>query len=474
MFGFPTRVRLLYHGKPKAWPWPPKKRIDRDLDIAISQFAPSAETVKDSVIYTAVGVVDYQPHGNKVVQVPDPLGPSIPVGSCARCQAVDSSTPPSCPVCGATTNDSPGYRVLRLSEPKAFRTLNGRGRDFDGDFEWTPRGTQPRVGVRPINMAHRANFEIWSDYDTVFVLNDNAGEGFEFRRLIDQETWVTIPALKKSEVRNPQQYLTGDPPDIRALASIKRTNVLVLGIKQPLPAGLRCSPIIAGTPPRVEGRAALLLFGYILRRAMSVQLDIDEREINLGIRVMQDANGQVIGQIFISNALENGAGYSSVYGDAAKAEELLRYILGQTTSKFHDPLVETPHINECRTSCPDCLRDFSNLVFHNILDWRLALDMTRLALDPNAQIDFAVSYWQGLDVTAGKAYCDVAGLTLTKFGAVVAGQDGSHVELITHPLWDDNPNHFGPELAAAYALARAGGATSVQFKSVFEILRRPY
>ena len=476
MFGFPTRVRLLHHDKPTVRPWPPDNTVDRDLDIAISQFAPSAETVKDGVIYTAAGVVDYQPQGNRVIQAPNPLGPPIPVGTCARCQAVDQAMPPlnSCPICGATSNDNPGYRIVNLSEPKGFRTLYRRGRDFDGNFEWTPRGSNPRVGVRPIALTPQANFEVWSDFDTVFVINDNNGQLFEFQRLMDQETWVTTAALERSGVRNPQQSLAGDPPDIRALASVKRTNVLILGIQQPLRAGLRCSPIITGTPPRVEGRAALLSFGYLLRRAIAVQLDIDEREINVGVRVMQDATGQVIGQVFISDALENGAGYSSVYGVPARAEELLRYVLGQNTTAFHEPLVRSPHIDECRTSCPDCLRDFSNLAFHNVLDWRLALDMARLALDPNAPINFAVPYWQGMDIAAAQAYCNVAGLVVTRFGDVVAGRDGNDVELITHPLWDDNPNHFGPELATAYAEAHASGATTIAFKSIFEILRRPY
>jgi len=476
MFGFPTRVRLLYHDKPTARPWPPETTVDRDLDIAISQFAPSAETVKDGVIHTAAGVVDYQRHGNTVVQAPDPLGPPIPVGICARCQAVDQSTPPpnSCSVCGATTAVNPGYRVVSLSEPKGFRTLYGRSRDFDGNFEWTPRGSHPRVGVRPLTMVPRANFEVWSDFDTVFVVNDNNAQGFEFRRVINQETWVTIDALERSGVNNPQGMLSPDPADVRALASIKRTNVLILGIQQPLRAGLRCSPIVTGTPPRVEGRAALLSFGYLLRRAMAVRLDIDERELNVGVRVMQDANAQVTGQVFISDALENGAGYSSVYGDPVKAEELLRYILGQTGTEFYDFIVDGAHRKECRTSCPDCLRGFSNLAFHSILDWRLALDMARLALDANATIDFTTPYWQGLDTIAAQAYCKAAGLNLTQFGDVVAGQDGSHVEIITHPLWDDNPNLFGPELAKAYAHAVASGATTVVFKPIFEILRRPY
>jgi hypothetical protein len=55
MFGFPTRTRFLFHEQPRGLP--PESGIDRDLDIAISQFAPGAETVKDGVVQTAVGVV---------------------------------------------------------------------------------------------------------------------------------------------------------------------------------------------------------------------------------------------------------------------------------------------------------------------------------------------------------------------------------------------------------------------------------
>ena len=102
MFGFPTRVRYLFHKRPFAgYDWPPEEGIvDRDLDVAISQFAPGAETVKDGLIHTAVGVVNYRPQGNVVVEEPNPLGPPRPIGFCRRCQAVDlQTTTPGCPVC---------------------------------------------------------------------------------------------------------------------------------------------------------------------------------------------------------------------------------------------------------------------------------------------------------------------------------------------------------------------------------------
>jgi hypothetical protein len=205
----------------------------------------------------------------------------------------------------------------------------------------------------------------------------------------------------------------------------------------------------------------------MVRRAIAVRLDIDEREIKVGIRVMQDHSGQVVGQVFISDSLENGAGYSSRYGDPLEAEGLLQFITTQIPGGQQ-------HATECRTSCPDCLRDYSNLAFHNILDWRVALDVARLALDANAPINFDVPYWQGLDAIAAVPYFQAVGLQQTQFGGLIAGQDSSYVEIITHPLWDSDPNSLGPGLAVAYAHAVAGGATEVKFKSIFELLRRPY
>jgi hypothetical protein len=122
MFGFPTRVRLLYHSFPpdRANPWPPKHVIDRDASIAISQWSPGSEVVKDKGIHRCIGVASYYPKGNMVVSDPDPLGPRRQLGHCSVCGTIDA-TPgnhETCPVCGAPPRDPEnrlgGYRSLEL------------------------------------------------------------------------------------------------------------------------------------------------------------------------------------------------------------------------------------------------------------------------------------------------------------------------------------------------------------------------
>ena len=468
MFGFPTRVRYLFHEQPRmAHEWPPERGVvDRDLDIAISQFAPRAETVKDGLIHTSVGVVDYQPQGNQVLEMPSPLGPARSVGFCRSCQAVDDSANPAlaCPVCGETTQD---YQIIQLSEPKGFRTWYGRARDFEGLFEWTPRASRPKMGISHLQVNQRANFEVWSDQARVFVVNDNNGRLFQFEKLAQGETWVVQDALTQVRVNTPRLD-SSTPAESRALASIKLTDVMVLGIDT-WPPGLVLTPI------DLNCRAALYSLGFLLRRGAAVHLDIDERELKVGIRVFRDATQNVAGQVFLSDSLENGAGYSSHLGVPDETEKLLRFVVGQNGTAFFAPLVAPAHSGICHTSCPDCLRDFFNLPYHNILDWRLGLDLARLALDKNAEIDLTVSYWQELlPVACPPYFSSQFGWQVLNFGGLPAGKMGNVVEIIAHPLWCRDANNLHPQLAVAREEATKSGATDIRLKSLFELLRRPF
>ena len=157
MFGFPTRSRPLYTRWPsRGNPWPPEQgKVDRDLDIALSQFAPGSETVKDKAVHTACGVVELYPQRNRVGSSPGffpdlTSGNPSPIGLCDNCQAVDNLDPTDapapggqepmltqCPVCQQET-----FRSIDAREPKGFFTDLAPD-DFEGSFEWNPRSTRP-------------------------------------------------------------------------------------------------------------------------------------------------------------------------------------------------------------------------------------------------------------------------------------------------------------------------------------------
>lgn len=461
MFGFPTRTRLLFHADPtRTNDWPPEDAVDRNLDIAISQFAPGAETVKDGIVHTAVGVAHYRRLGNRVQEEPDPLGTDMPIGTCLNCQAVSlnpTAGNPVCPVC-----QTPSFTVIPLSQPRGFRTLFDGGRDFDGTFEWTPRASRQKTDADPLQMATISNVGFWSGPRDVCVVNDNAGQLFQFERLARSESWVTRDAVDYARQQSgaPQpQY--GNAVRRVGLGSIKRTDLLVLGFHTVRPE-LDLSPL------RVEGRAALYSFGFMLRRAVAVLLDISALEIGVGLRVTRQA-GQVVGQVFLSDSLENGAGYCSHFSQPAELARLLNIVTDPNDSFMRDILADH-HAAECQVSCPNCLRDYANLAWHCILDWRLAVDMARLALDANAPVDFTTPHWQPLVASAPPPYFQALGWTPTSFAGLPAARSGTRGEFIVHPLWAETH----PTIAQARVEAAAVGVTQLTPKTLFALVRRPF
>lgn len=373
-----------------------------------------------------------------------------------------------CQVCGSSE-----FEVIQLSQPRGFRSWFGAAWDFDGVFEWTPRASRPKTDPGPLQLQAVANCDFWSDEAEVCVVNDNAGRQFRFLKLAGNESWVTQEAIDYVTDQITQRRLRGAPnptfdqgeqPCDRALGSIKRTDILVVGIHAVHPS-LDISPL------RVEGRAALYSLGFLLRRAVSVLLDISPWEIRVGLRVTNQS-GHVVGQVFLSDSLENGAGYCSHFAQPTELERLLHFVADPNGPLLGETLAPH-HADACQASCPDCLRDYANLAWHCILDWRLAVDMARLTLDANAQIDFSTPHWRGLVDSVAPSYfqaLQTVGWTPTTFGGLSGARSGSRGEVIVHPLWSST-NEL---VTQALGDARQNGVTQVQTKTLFEVLRRPF
>jgi hypothetical protein len=183
--------------------------------------------------------------------------------------------------------------------------------------------------------------------------------------------------------------------------------------------------------------------------------------------------------VFLSDTLENGAGYSTYLGDPDRFEELLLFILGRLGSppddSFLQPLVAPTHEAECAGSCHRCLREFGNMAYHPLLDWRTALDMVRLALDPNAQIDLQYGYWATLVDRIAGPYFDGLGLARASFAGLEAGLDqmNNQAVILTHPLWDADRSNLRSNVAAAVAEAERAGMRA-ELMSVLRAVRFPY
>lgn len=338
MFGFPTRTRFLHHKQPHRWP-PEYGIIDRELDIAISQFAPGAQSIKDDKLHTAVGVVEFIPEAGRVALAPNPLGESETVGVCRRCQALvpQPAQSATCPYCSAAQGPD-GYRLAELTEPPGFSTwwaISERA-EFRGGFEFTPRALRARMGAGLNSYTPHRNFSIDSGSARIYRINDNDGDDFEFRKLEHRHFWMVdeafdtairdLPSAERRRIQRPS-FDAATPPLRRALAAISNTDVMAVGINM-VPVGFCLNPSLP------EARAAWYSFGFLVRRAAAVSLDVNESELDLGIQPIPDLStpfAPPTARIFISDSLENGAGYSTFLGDPTRFEELLRFVLGQAS-----------------------------------------------------------------------------------------------------------------------------------------------
>lgn len=502
MFGFPTRVRSLYTMWPWGGnPWPPEKGVvDRDLDIAISQFAPGSETVKDKAVHTACGVVELFPQGNGLGSrsgfVPDlNSGNPAPVGLCDNCQAlinlpatsnaaVGGQTPPlqQCSVCGQTS-----LRAIDAREPKGFFT-DQFPRDFEGSFEWMPRATRPTlsVQVQPQNQNIVANSKVSAFSDEILAINDNGGEcGFDF----SAASVIGRPIPGAYAILNQQpgsRVATSGNVYRVALMSKKLTDILLIDIDG-WPLG------VFADPTTVEGRAAWYSFAFFLRAAAAAELDVDTLELDAGFRSLGQ-NGLPLGQAFLCDKLENGAGYCSWLGEPSNFTKILNQAnpdnTGSIASLWMDvspnssQLRVEPHGLECDTSCNRCLRDFYNLPYHGLLDWRLALDMARVTLSQTTVVNL-VSPWGtqanpwGTLLHASNSPV-IATMQRLGYGQPVTfgnlrgfihqNQRRKQIIIECHPLW--RTDHQEYVNAVAEALIRYPGY-SVKAMNPFRALRRP-
>ena len=105
-------------------------------------------------------------------------------------------------------------------------------------------------------------------------------------------------------------------------------------------------------------------------------------------------------QIFIADALANGAGYCRHIGETNSDGQLrlltfLRDMI-DPEKDFAKGLIA--HSKDCDSSCYNkgCMRDYSNMPYHPFLDWRLGLDVAQLCLQKNYQMDLQKDYWSTL------------------------------------------------------------------------------
>lgn len=396
MYGMPTRVRKLYFGlrnKSGKAEW---STVDRDLDLAIYEFAPGSSVVIDKKEHLAVGLTpDLAPpfparRGQRSQRLKtfqaSPYGQRLRMLECGHCHAwMESSRQggadfeEKCPSCdsylsperahmswvpnGLRTDFHPKTRQEDADSGIRHRSIQAEGKALE--FEVYPvdvgSGSRPRVALAFDGQSRTYRLNRGPEHD------DDGGMGFDIRmgtqripfnrqtlELSDQG----ISADPRLERKVKQFDATGKAERIW-LAAPKTTDSLFLQpTKNPAGLALHRLPSRTDAPkpsPQTARwlgvRAAALSAAYLLANRASLDLDIDPEEFDVLEPRMYGRGGTQLPLLQITDHLVNGAGFcrnlreesepgvpsvitmiQSMLGGCRSAEEIIAGVSGNMDS----------------------------------------------------------------------------------------------------------------------------------------------
>ena len=485
MYGMPTRTRFLYHELKGE----EARTINRDLELAITEFAPGSQKTKDKVVHTSIGfTADLMPPKKWVSGweplSDDPFSSKSWITLCSECQElkIDSTKPSelACERCGAI---EPIVSVQRGVTPLAFRTDLSPGSDTK-DEDFVQRGKSSltaQVSLAPNSIKFgNSDLNLFAD-GMVWSINDNAKKGFRGAIVTTtkytDETGVPhkLPPLKRQWVAEEFIEEVSDDvcPNIEeiVLASTKITNLLLV---KPLtvPAGLNLNP------GRISAKAAIYSAAFLLRAVIAEEEEIDPDEIDIcsirTITLNQSHGPEYVGEIPFSDQLANGSGFvNRMFENWSK---LLGAIIAPSPGSFFSFLTSKEH--NCDSACYNCLKEFGNMAYHSFLDWKLGLAYLRVLADQNYRCGLdgkfdttpeLTNWLREAEVAAGHFADDFEG-TLTHYGILPGIEFSSNPVkkvIIVHPLWRTD----SPQGILAHATAVAG--EKAEFIDTFNLTRSP-
>jgi ATP-dependent helicase YprA (DUF1998 family) len=509
MYGMPTRVRPLYLGLRSTgvdeYEW---DATDRDSDLAIYEFAPGAELVRDKRVHTAVGLTSSLPKPRKWG------GWTLP-GQDQRSALEDSWWMARCDGCGGWT---------RADKPEASQCLACDGPIMEEAFkqcvspaayrtDFAPRRTDERGGelrvvrsrlvcaeatdVRP--SATVGSNMAMSLERSARIVRLNPGydpeplksAGFSFTRgqqraQPSRRVWLPMAnqILEDKFAGNltSATWTANDAPFSAWLASQKTTDSLFLTPKEMNP--LLDISRVAGEFERVSVRAAALSASFLLIDRAAFELDVDPGEFDILPPRLYQPDGVRRPMLQIADTLVNGSGLSRRLAQPAErpwAVELLSRIVNDHKAWPLNEFITPSHKASCDQACYECLQRYGNRSYHGLLDWRLGLGFARALIDPDYTAgadgnfnapeltDWRLMVEEAL-VRVARGSSDLEVITGSALPAVrLTRPGGNAVIAIHHPFWRVEGT-ISPLIEQMYALHPG----PVRLIDSFELARRPF
>jgi len=488
LLGMPTRVRPLYTGVGKGRRRKFLKSIDRDLDLALTEFGPEARRMKDKRIFVCDGfspaIRAGQPPREKLEHQGKALERKELIEYCPLCQYMsaksDSKEPlEACPECGNAGGDgasepSLAFRHFASWVPNGFRVKSKRpalaGEEDRHGTNCRAYLAVPTLGVGAELQTIENSSVTRNLDDKVYRVNDRMGRLYQSDSL-DGKRMPIADHGEDGWVGGQVQATASDTGTFDfAIHSSKRTDVLRMK-HETIPIGLNLDPRRAGGSVRV----AFVSAGELIRRAWALELDVSPEEIHVlppaAIPSAADPS-QWQGLLTFSDDHPNGAGYVAELKD--RWSEFLRRFVGEGQPlRFVERLIDSEKHGRCGRACYTCLRSYRNRFIDPLLDWRLGYELIRTLQDPRHTVGLTetdstgdkspgIRDWTNDASDAVERLCSAfpddckraVELTTSSVPAFKLEDNGrARVVLVRHPLWADKSPLSDNVLDAAYVEA---------------------
>lgn len=479
MYGMPSRTRVLYHKLTldKAF------TIDRDLELAITEFAPGAQKTKDKAIHTAVGFTSplYRQNVEWIPSSEEPLPFRRWFQRCQSCgytaTAEQHIPDASCPGCGQPHDEQQRFMQFQIVTPQAFRTELTKGQDAKEEVtllfgipgvlaESSDGGDQRTINGMNCRLTLSDNGRVWR-------INDNAGRLFEGTVLntppppFQRRDQRRIPSLSNQWIDTRFLHETVDTPDRVALAAGKTTEVLRI-TPITVPSGLNLNPA------HIAVRAAIISAAFLIQRLLADRLDIDPEEIEVASIAHRTMDMHMrVADTILSDRLPNGAGF--VRQGYNVFEDIIQEACFPMETGSYPSLIQQASHRICDSACYECLKVYKNMAYHGLLDWRLAVSYLktlhsqnyRAGLDDNF-IGPELDGWLEIAGQLRDSFISYFNYQPVEWARIPGFVAGSRRFIVVHPLWDT----FRVSGILAEAVAEAGGSVD-GFIDTFNLLRRP-
>lgn len=476
MYGMPSRVRDLVHELPPHSRDP--KTIDRDLDLAITEFAPGAQKTKDKAVHTAIGFTApllsvgqnylWRPVGSNQ----DPIPFKRFVARCKLCGNIqifstNPGNPGHCDSC--LLADETNIEYAEVVTPAGFRTDFSEGEDSQEDAPYFGMVSSAAEKMVPLSVKTYGGCHLeFSDTTSVWRINDNrvGNSPNYFRGAIVKTTDQIDDGKKKIHLNNQwisEEYIKNvvDSQDLppaseyHNLAIGTRKQTSVIGISpMHCPEGITLDPLVKNG----SIKASIYSAAFLIQTVLAQELDTDPEEIDICRIQSKILNGKFVSKILLSDSLPNGSGFvgwAYEHWENLITQKILNNpvqdsFMGKLISENHREGDRKNNLPPCSTACYQCLLSFRNMPYHGLLDWRLGLSYLRVMHQPDYRCGLdlkdydkpELNDWQKLiknDTNIFARFFNFKLLEKEEMKLPIITKEirgNKHAIIIQHPLWD--------------------------------------